>query len=123
MDFNPAELAQLLEKKYPEILIAYIFGSAKNGFVKANSDIDLAVLLDDNCDKFIQFKIAVELEKFYNCKVDTVVLNSANPLLIHEVMQKGNRLFERNSAKRAMFEVNAFRDFVDSSYFLRRRYA
>ena len=34
MDFNLDELKQLLEKKFPEILIAYIFGSSKDSFVK-----------------------------------------------------------------------------------------
>ena len=121
IDLN--RIKNLLESQFPEILVAYIFGSAKDGYIKSGSDIDLAVLLDDNYDKLLEFKIAAEIEEAFKCKIDIVVLNTANPILTHEIFRNGNRLFERDSLKRAVFEVNAFRDYIDNIYFLRRRYA
>ena len=121
IDLN--ELKHLLEKKFPEISIAYIFGSAKYGYIKAGSDIDIAVLLDDNYEKLLEFKIAADIEEAFKCKVDIVVLNTANPILTYEIFKTGNRLFEKDSLKRAVFEVNAFRDYIDNIYYLRRRYA
>ncbi len=121
IDLN--ELKHLLEKKNPEISIAYIFGSAKDGYIKEGSDIDIAVLLCYNYEKLLEFKIAADIEEAFKCKVDVVVLNTANPILTYEVFKTGNRLFERDSLKRAVFEVNAFRDYIDNIYYLRRRYA
>ena len=74
-------------------------------------------------NKLLQFKIALVVDDAFKCNVDIVLLNSSNPLLTHEVIKTGNRIFEKNSKKRAIFEVNAFRDYVDYSYFLKRRYA
>ena len=116
-------LKKMLEREFPEISIAYIFGSAKDGVIKSNSDIDIAVLLKNNYEKLIEFKIAAEIEEYFQCKTDVIVMNTANPILKYEVFKNGNRLFERDSKERAIFEVNAFRDYLDNTYFLRRRYA
>ena len=121
--FDITKLAELLENQFHQIDVLYIFGSSKDGMIKDGSDIDIAVLLSDNSDKMLQFEIALAVDNAFKTNVDIVVLNSANPILIHEIIKTGNRLFERNSEKRAIFEVNAFKDYVDYSYFLRRRYA
>jgi uncharacterized protein len=121
IDFS--KLMQIVQKQFPQILIAYVFGSAKNGKLKTGSDIDFAILLSSGYDKLLEFKIAVFLEEQLQNKIDLVVLNTANSVLSHQVLVNGNRIFERNSEHRVIFESNLFRDYIDNTYFLRRRYA
>ncbi|MDO9576598.1 MAG: nucleotidyltransferase domain-containing protein [Candidatus Cloacimonadales bacterium] len=121
LDF--AGLKEFLMTNYPEIELCYVFGSAKNGFVKKDSDLDLGLLFKSGFSKTLALQISSELEEKLGCPVDIVVLNSANPILLHEVLGNGVRLYEKNSYDRALFELNSFRMFVDSTYFLRRRYA
>ena len=115
-------LTDFLRDKYEEIQIAYIFGSSKNGNVKDRSDIDIAVYLTEKASSFLQFKIATDLEEEFNIPIDVVVLNKANPILAHEVLRNGKRLFERDNEFRAFVELRIFKDYIDNSYYLMRRY-
>ncbi len=47
--------------------------------------------------------------------VDVVVLNRVSPILQHEVIRDGVRLYEASAMERRLFEVRSFRDHVDAS--------
>lgn len=115
-------LTDLLRDKYEDVQLAYIFGSSKDGNVKDKSDIDIAVYLKKTASSFLQFKIATDLEEEFNIPIDVVVLNKANPVLAHEVLSNGKRLFERDEQLRAFVELKIFKDFIDNNYYLMRRY-
>ena len=117
------KLKNLLKKEFSQIEIAYIFGSAKEGNIKEGSDIDIAVLLKNNYNSMLSLEIGAFIEEHFKCKTDVVELNKANPILKHEVFKQRKRLFERDSTKRAIFEANSFRDYLDNIYYLRRRLA
>jgi predicted nucleotidyltransferase len=47
MTFDPSLLARTIEQQFPEVLFAYIFGSSKNGSIRAEGDVDIAVWIND----------------------------------------------------------------------------
>lgn len=122
--FSINELSRSLKTAFPEIDIAYLFGSAVNGTLKPKSDVDVAVVLDSDAlaeSPILDLKIGAFLEEKFKTKVDVVLLNRSNPVLSHEVIANGKRLFEKNSATRAFFELNSFRAFLDHKYYQQKR--
>lgn len=119
---NIKKLTDFLRDAYPEILIAYVFGSSKDGTVNEGSDIDIAIYLKENVSSFMQLKLAAELEDELQMPVDIVVLNKENPLLNYEVLKNGQRLFARDETMRAFVELRIFRNYLDNKHYLMRRY-
>jgi len=100
IDIN--KLAKGLKKSFPEILFAFLFGSARDGKVKKDSDIDIAVYLRytargkfDKLAFFSRMSRFLETETSNDC--DLKILNDADPLLAMEALQ-GTILFIRKEA-------------------------
>ncbi|MCF7793441.1 MAG: nucleotidyltransferase domain-containing protein [Candidatus Cloacimonetes bacterium] len=91
--------------------------------MKKNSDIDLALYLESDTSNTITLQIASNLEEEFHFSFDVINLKTANPILQHEVLRTGDRIIDKNSILRADFELESFRNYIDNSYFLRRRYA
>lgn len=103
MKINPAQIKRLggqLEKKFPGICFAYLFGSAAKGNITPSSDIDLAVYLDKNEDKMKLYPeiIGVAEKIFPGRIIDIVLLNDAGELIAMEAI-KGLILFIREEAR------------------------
>lgn len=75
---------------------ALIFGSARDGIVRAGSDLDIAVSLApaeaQNIDRLLE--IVGRVEEALGVTCDLTVLNTAGPVLRHEAL-KGRVLFVR----------------------------
>jgi uncharacterized protein len=104
-----------------EVIACYIFGSYAAGRVRSKSDIDIAVLLIDTIDKrnYGQIKLSIindliELLSFDG--IDLVILNTATPLLSHEVIKKGMLLFSKDDAKRIQYTASATKRYLDTIY-------
>jgi hypothetical protein len=98
--------------------LAYLFGSAASGLDRADSDLDIAVLLSRSVPRErhaeIRLRLTTELVGLTHTNdVDVVVLNEAPPLLAHQVITKGRVLLgERRVQTR--FEVNAIQRYIDT---------
>lgn len=82
----------------PEAEFAYIFGSAQDGYVNNNSDIDIAFYFSKNIkvSENLILKIIKNFEKIYlNFTLDICILNTASLILQFEVLN-GRRLFVRD---------------------------
>ncbi|MBU0653313.1 MAG: nucleotidyltransferase domain-containing protein [Proteobacteria bacterium] len=81
-------------KGYPEITLAFLFGSFAGGTVTAESDVDIAIL----CRPLPSFdrreEIRAALCAGMKREVDLVVLNEASPILRMQVLKKGIILIE-----------------------------
>lgn len=109
-------------KKEDAVLAAYLFGSTAVGWARAGSDIDVAVLLDEeSLETFPVLEWAVRLEKACGRPVDLVILNRAGELLKYEVRRRGRLVFDRDPPRRKRFEVLGRKRFEDFLY-LHRRY-
>lgn len=109
----PAALADRLRAALgarPAILCAWLFGSRARGSARPDSDIDLAVLLDDDPSGELPdsaIALAGELEDALDAPLDLVVVNRAPPDLVHRVMRDGVLLLDRVPGQRIAFEVAA----------------
>lgn len=78
------------------IQFAIVFGSARDGVVRAGSDLDVAISLTraDTPDIDLVLHIVGRVEEALGVTCDLTVLNTAGPVLRHEAL-KGQVLFVR----------------------------
>jgi len=75
-----------------EVEFAYLFGSYAKGKNNHNSDVDVAVYLNENFDgEFFEYNFdeICKLQELLRKNADIVILNSAEPLLVHQVFRYG----------------------------------
>lgn len=117
-DVDERALADLI-KSSPDVSLAYVFGSIARGEARRTSDLDLAVLFTRMPSPERIAEMVVAVERTAGRPVDLVVLNSASPLLAHEVVSTGRLLVCRDDGERAAFEALAMIRYLDTGH-LRR---
>lgn len=100
------------------VRLALLFGSRARGQARSDSDIDVAVLLDDEAARADRGatvrRIVAELGRTVSSShLDLVVLNDAPALLRQRVLRDGIVLFQRTPEDRVRFAVKAIRDYQD----------
>lgn len=115
-------LARLTQALAPrgEILEAYLFGSHARGLAGSDSDIDVAVYIDETAADEGHWGYRAELTTDLMAAlgtddVDVVVLNEAPILLYHRVLRDGVRLFSRDlraTTTRAGEALSRYFDFL-----------
>ena len=116
------EIISLICESQPAIVAAYIFGSFAKRQNKPESDIDVAILLDEAIkSKFSIFDFSIVLEKKIERKADVVILNNAGEILKYEVRRHGILIFERSADYRKRFEING-RKYYEDFLYLHRKY-
>ncbi|WP_350344604.1 nucleotidyltransferase domain-containing protein [Proteinivorax tanatarense] len=107
-----------VHKQYP-IDFAYLFGSFVTDRYNGQSDIDLAFKLkekyNDDEEVFIKGNIIDLGIKYFDRRVDVVLLHTAPPQLKYEVIKSG--LVLKDSPNRASFESLTFREYFDFRYY------
>ena len=106
---------------YPrkEIVLTYLYGSLAKGTTNPRSDMDIAILLNENIsdDAYpygYRAEILSDLMKvFQTNRIDLVILNEAPPFLRFQVIRYGVLIFSRSEAKRIDFQVKTFATYND----------
>lgn len=121
-DANAALVTRLSGALEPraEILEAYLFGSHARGQARPDSDIDVAVYIDEeraeDGDWGYRAELATALMAALGADdVDVVVLNRAPVLLYHRVLRDGVRLISRDlraTTTRAGQALSRYFDFL-----------
>lgn len=121
-DANAALVAHLTSALEPraEILEAYLFGSHARGQARPDSDIDVAVYIDEERAEDGDWGYRAELATALMAAlgeddVDVVVLNRAPVLLYHRVLRDGVRLISRDlraTTTRAGQALSRYFDFL-----------
>lgn len=83
----------------------YLFGSAARGSLTPKSDIDIAMLFEENAERIDIVSLMADLSGAVGRDVDVVILNRAEPRLYHEIVRTGKILFEKNRRYRILREV------------------
>lgn len=107
----------------PEVLFAYLFGSAVKGRLRAPSDLDVAVFFGaegqglspaDAAERALDLEI--DLEARARRPVQVVVLDHAPPELVQNVLGHGRLLFSRDEEARIRHYVEAGRRLYDRAH-------
>lgn len=108
--------------RFPTIQVFYLFGSHADGGAEDQSDVDVAVFTDGGEGSAMELELGVFLQRHLNREVDVVILQKVSPILQHEVLKARKRLYEKDPEVRAILEVKSFRDYLDSRYYLEKRF-
>ena len=102
------------------VRLAWLHGSRARGTARRESDIDVAVLLDDDqaanptAIKDSIWRLAGALgREVPSDRLDLVLLNRAPALLRHRVIRDGLLLFARSEAERVRFVRQTIREYQD----------
>ena len=96
--------------KRREIQAAYLFGSVATGRTRADSDLDVAVLLGRRLGSrhLLNYRLKLMTDlgaALHRSDVEVVILNDAPPLLAHRILSQGQLVFERSASARVRFQV------------------
>jgi len=88
---------------------AYILGSAAGGRLRADSDVDIAILPAKGAsfDGMRVAGLAADLGEICGRPVDLGILHTGNLVYAKEAVANGRVLFERDATVRARFEMHA----------------
>jgi predicted nucleotidyltransferase len=82
---------------YPEIKIAYLYGSAAKNRLRSDSDIDIAVSVQRPLSIDERLNIINSLSKGLGREIDLVDLSTTHGLLLYEIMTKGKLILCKNT--------------------------
>lgn len=103
--------------RFPSIQVLYLFGSHAGGAADDRSDVDVAVFTDGGENVAMDLELEVFLQNRLRREVDVVTLQKVSPIVQHEVLKAGKRLFEKDPELRAILEVKSTRAYLDARYY------
>jgi hypothetical protein len=95
------------------VLLVFLFGSAAGGKMKADSDIDIGILFENEPDIFEINELKSELNGILKREIDIAVLNSAAPVLKMQVLKKGIPVFTKDKKYYNQFFVATINQYDD----------
>jgi hypothetical protein len=107
---------ELVEADHEEVVAAFLFGSTARGTRRAESDVDLGLLLAGEPPRTLatlELDLEGKLERRLGVPVQVVILNLAPPDLVHRVLRDGELLLDRDPSTRVRFEVRSRREYFD----------
>lgn len=87
-------ITQLLRQSVPKLMAIYAFGSQVTGTANADSDLDLAVLVEGYADPIQLFDLSSDLAEMVGCEVDLLDLRAASTVMQYQVVAYGERLWQ-----------------------------
>lgn len=101
---NADPFIQIFQKRVPELLAVYAFGSRVRGSAGAESDLDLAILVAGYADPLALFYLSGELAELAGCPVDLLDLRAASTVMQYQIITTGVRWWARD-LQAALFET------------------
>lgn len=103
----------------PEVEAAYVFGSVAAERTRTDSDVDVAVLVNEAAvrpARRLRFRLDLMADlgaALHRRDVEVVILNEASALLAHRVLSRGRLVMERSRAVRVRFQVQTAARYLD----------
>lgn len=105
------------------VKLAYLYGSYARGQETPKSDIDIAVIMNENSKK-ADYEIANELHLSINngSLINVVTINEkTNSIFLHSILKTRVVLISKNERERVSFEVKTTKKYWDDEY-LRKKF-
>lgn len=107
----------------PDLLAAWVFGSAQSGRIRLGGDLDLAVWFDAPPSLDQRADLRADLQQALTFDdIDLLVLNGASPIVRFEAVS-GRLVFCRDAVRRAGFVSLTAREYEDEMSQLRQALA
>lgn len=99
----------------PQVLFAYLFGSAASGDLRPLGDVDVAVFLAPGVDRMEGRLAAIDVTTSHlrTDEVDVVVLNEAPTSLAGRILATRRVITDRDPFQRQAFESLVMRQYAD----------
>lgn len=92
-----SSVLEVLLPALSNLLAVYVFGSRVQGDFAADSDLDLAVLVEGRCDTLILWNLANDLASILGCEVDLLDMRSASTVMQYQIITTGVRWWAKDS--------------------------
>jgi predicted nucleotidyltransferase len=115
--FNKEHLINYFAKQ-KDIEFALLFGSSASGHTNALSDIDIAVYFKETSDSLTagerQVELTCDIMKLYQINhVDIIVMNTANPFLLFQIVKNGVLLYVKDEKLFYYFKAMTLGNYQD----------
>lgn len=104
---------------FPDIIAAWVFGSAQNGIIRPSGDVDVGVLWEKRplLDDLITLSMHIQ-DALQHDNIDLITLNGASPILRFEAIS-GRAVYWRDAGERAIFASLTAREYEDGMAMVR----
>lgn len=121
-DLDLVEALKSVISEHEEVIAAYLYGSAVRGGMRADSDIDVGILLADDVAPDYRYVVRMAGEIRSRCRlerdVDLRILNRRPIRFLNQVLRYGELVYVRDEKKRVEFEMGVLREYLDFKPFL-----
>lgn len=102
-------------KARADVWAVYVFGSQAKNKTSRHSDVDLAILFNPtNIPDFAtKIELKESLSSLLKTDVDLVVMNTANPVLKHQIYKHGQIVLNKNARYTTGFWVKSLVEYCD----------
>lgn len=100
----------------PNVIFAFIFGSAAIGKAGEKSDIDIAIYFEQPPEGMDLLHLISTLSELVGKDVDVVVLNTASAFLRHQVMKHKMELTIKDRERYRRFREKTISDYDEYKY-------
>ena len=101
---NRQAILELLQRRVPDLLAIYVFGSRSLGTAGPDSDLDLAVLVAGYADPLALWALSGDLADLAGCPVDLLDLRAASTVMQYQIITTGQRWWAKD-AQAALYEA------------------
>lgn len=103
--------------KEPKIKLAYVLGSVVSGREKAESDFDLAVVVDNVAkighDQIYQLISNLNFSKDLDL---SIVDQNSSPLFLFQITSTGKCLYQKSTQGKVAFEAYVMKNYYDTAH-------
>lgn len=95
---------QTIQVAIPDLLAIYAFGSRIQGTASAQSDLDLAVLVEGYADPVQLFSLSNQIADQLGCEVDLLDMRAASTVMQYQIITTGERWWVKDVLQVGLFE-------------------